>query len=315
MRLRNLGVAMFAAFTVSGTGGVAAAPAESTSAPPAPAAILNALPAKSVPAPSAMPERTDPKSALDNPEPARPEASTPPVTPPTAETEKAAEAKVVAPPPPPPPSLLVDIDLTRQRMNVTEGGKVKYTWAISSGRQGYETPRGKFRPAWMSKMWYSRKYDDAPMPHAIFFSGGNAIHGTSSVGMLGRPASHGCVRLAPGNAATLFKAVQKHGMAGTRITVHGTPKFSAPALARRQTPDLQRNMHYGYQLRPARPGIRYGQQLPRGYYYVQPGYNYGYAPTVRRGPAYTYYQGYGGQLQYRPTRPNYRPYGSSSWFD
>lgn len=132
---------------------------------------------------------------------------------------------------PPKPTLLVAIDLGKQKLTVTENGETKFTWSISSGRTGYITPRGTFRPVWMSKMWYSRKYDYAPMPHAIFFHGGTAIHGTDSVYALGRPASHGCVRLAPNNAATLYRLVTRHGKAMTRITVFGTPK-QAPVASR-----------------------------------------------------------------------------------
>jgi lipoprotein-anchoring transpeptidase ErfK/SrfK len=67
-------------------------------------------------------------------------------------------------------------------------------------------------------MWYSRKYDMSPMPNSIFFLGGYAIHGTGYVNGLGRPASHGCVRLAPGNAAALFNLVRGR-MGSTRITI------------------------------------------------------------------------------------------------
>lgn len=143
----------------------------------------------------------------------------------------ASHIPTVAKPEPPQPTLLVSIDLAKQKMKVTENGEAKYTWSISSGRTGYITPRGTFRPVWMSKMWYSRKYDYAPMPHAIFFHGGTAIHGTDSVYALGRPASHGCVRLAPNHAATLYRMVTKHGKQMTRITVFGSPK-QVPVAAR-----------------------------------------------------------------------------------
>ncbi len=137
----------------------------------------------------------------------------------------------LAKPEPPKPTLHVAIDLTGQRMTVTENGGSSYKWTISSGRTGYLTPKGTFRPVWMSKMWYSRKYDYAPMPHAIFFHGGAAIHGTDSVYALGRPASHGCVRLSPSNAATLYRLVTKHGKQKTEITVFGTPKQSGPVAS------------------------------------------------------------------------------------
>jgi lipoprotein-anchoring transpeptidase ErfK/SrfK len=109
------------------------------------------------------------------------------------------------------------IDISKQRMTVSENGNVIYSWAVSTGRSPYRTPRGTFRPIRMHKMWYSRKYDNSPMPHSIFFRGGYAIHGTNYVKSLGRPASHGCVRLAPGNAKTLYYLVKAHGPANTRI--------------------------------------------------------------------------------------------------
>jgi hypothetical protein len=82
-------------------------------------------------------------------------------------------------------------------------------------------------------MWHSRQYEYAPMPHAVFFHRGTAFHGTSAVGLLGRPASHGCVRLAPGNAATLFKLVHKHGYAQTKVVVHNGSRGKGPAVAAR----------------------------------------------------------------------------------
>lgn len=142
-------------------------------------------------------------------------------------------AKTVAPPPKPQPSVVISVDLTQQRMTVTEDGASTHHWPISSGRSGYATPTGTYRPQWMAKMWRSRKYDDAPMPNSIFFTGGFAIHATFATGMLGRPASHGCVRLAPANAATLFKIVQSRGMDRTKISVFGSPRHSEPAVAHR----------------------------------------------------------------------------------
>jgi lipoprotein-anchoring transpeptidase ErfK/SrfK len=111
-------------------------------------------------------------------------------------------------------------------MTVAENGISLHTWQISSARYGYRTPAGTFRPTWMTKMWYSRQYDLAPMPHAIFFHKGVAIHGTYATRALGNPASHGCVRLALANAATLFKLVSRHGKERTEIVVHGTPDHS-----------------------------------------------------------------------------------------
>jgi lipoprotein-anchoring transpeptidase ErfK/SrfK len=144
----------------------------------------------------------------------------------------------LAPPPPRPPpiTLVLNADLGAQRLTVVENGKSKYTWAISSGRRGFATPMGTFQPIWAAKMWYSRQYEYAPMPNAVFFHRGTAFHGTSAVGLLGQPASHGCVRLAPGNAAALFKLVHKHGFASTKVVVHTGSRQRQPNLARRGRP-------------------------------------------------------------------------------
>lgn len=144
-------------------------------------------------------------------------------------------ADAAAPPLPKPIAITlnIDIDLAAQRLSVKAHGKPLHAWAISSGTREFPTPTGNFRPQWMAKMWFSKKYDDAPMPHSIFFKDGAAIHATSSTGRLGSPASHGCVRLAPANAAALYALVGKHGMVSTRIVVHGTPKWREPLVANR----------------------------------------------------------------------------------
>ncbi|PZN99726.1 MAG: L,D-transpeptidase [Hyphomicrobiales bacterium] len=114
----------------------------------------------------------------------------------------------------------VRVDIAAQRIQVTTTDGESYNWAISSGRKGYRTPNGVYRPTRLEKNWYSRKYGGA-MPNAVFFRGGYAIHGTTAVGALGRPASHGCIRLHPANAAKLFALVKKHGAGQTRIALNG----------------------------------------------------------------------------------------------
>ena len=116
-------------------------------------------------------------------------------------------------------NLVAHIDIATQRMTITNNGRVIHNWPVSTARSGYYTPRGSYRPTRMHKMWYSRKYDNSPMPYSIFFTGGYAIHGTNYVNSLGRPASHGCVRLHPSNARTLFNLVQAHGAGDTRIVL------------------------------------------------------------------------------------------------
>ncbi len=116
-------------------------------------------------------------------------------------------------------SLVARIDVGSQRMTVSEGGRVIASWPVSTARKGYSTPRGTYKPTRMHRMWYSRKYDMSPMPYSVFFRGGYAIHGTGYVKQLGRPASHGCVRLATGNAATFYSLVKQHGARNTRIVL------------------------------------------------------------------------------------------------
>jgi lipoprotein-anchoring transpeptidase ErfK/SrfK len=114
-------------------------------------------------------------------------------------------------------AIVARIDNSQQRMRVYVDGALAHAWPVSTARRGYRTPAGHYRVQRMERMWYSRKYDWSPMPHALFFRGGYAIHGTYSVRQLGRPASHGCVRLAPGNARTLFEMVRARG--GAHIIV------------------------------------------------------------------------------------------------
>ena len=115
-------------------------------------------------------------------------------------------------------SVLARIDNSQQRMRVYVEGALTYVWPVSTARQGFWTPPGRYRVRRMERMWYSRKYDMSPMPYAMFFRGGYAIHGTSAVRQLGRPASHGCVRLHTANARALFELARQNGGAGVIIT-------------------------------------------------------------------------------------------------
>jgi len=115
--------------------------------------------------------------------------------------------------------VLVQIDKSSQRMAVSVDGTMRYNWPVSTGRSGYGTPSGVFHPQLMARRWFSRKYYNSPMPHAIFFYGGFAIHGTYELARLGGPASHGCVRLHPSHAAALFALVERSGPRATRIEI------------------------------------------------------------------------------------------------
>ena len=119
------------------------------------------------------------------------------------------------------PVIVARIDKTSQRMEVSVDGKSVHSWKVSTGTLGYSTPVGDYAPYRMHTMWRSRQYDDAPMPHAVFFYEGYAVHGTYSTGQLGRRASHGCIRLKPANAKKFFDLILKHGRARTQITISG----------------------------------------------------------------------------------------------
>ena len=113
----------------------------------------------------------------------------------------------------------VRISRSTQTMNVWVDGQLRHQWAVSTGRAGYGTPAGSYRPQRLAKRWFSTKYNNAPMHNAVFFHGGYAIHGTSYVNDLGRPASHGCVRLDPYNAAEFYELVRSQGAGRTRISI------------------------------------------------------------------------------------------------
>ena len=141
----------------------------------------------------------------------------------------------------------IDIDLSEQRMHVESGSGETYDWPISSGRPGHLTPRGVFHPIALYLMVHSLKYDNAPMPHSIFFLSDYAIHGTNAVGHLGRPASHGCVRLAPGAAATLYGMVEAEG---ATIRIHGDIGETGAEFASRRRLDPEADLDYAPVRRP-----------------------------------------------------------------
>ncbi|WP_242223478.1 L,D-transpeptidase [Shinella zoogloeoides] len=116
-------------------------------------------------------------------------------------------------------NLTAEVSLSSQTMVVTQNGVVKHRWRVSTGRKGFGTPTGSWKAKWASRNHRSRKYDNAPMPYAIFFNGGYAVHATFDTKRLGRPASHGCVRLSPNNAATFYQLANTHGLANTRIVI------------------------------------------------------------------------------------------------
>jgi hypothetical protein len=114
------------------------------------------------------------------------------------------------------------VNKTTQRMTVSVDGVERYSWPVSTGTSDYSTPTGAFTPSRLAREHYSREWDNAPMPHSIFFTeAGHAIHGSRATGRLGSPASHGCIRVAPMNARILFNLVQAEGPASTKIEITG----------------------------------------------------------------------------------------------
>ena len=124
----------------------------------------------------------------------------------------------------------ITVDKDNQQMTVAVDGVERYRWPVSTGIPSYETPNGSYRTFRMEASHFSKEFDDAPMPHSIFFTKiGHAIHGTDSVSRLGTPASHGCVRLSRAHAATLYALVQQQGVLNTTVTLTGSSRV---ALAR-----------------------------------------------------------------------------------
>jgi lipoprotein-anchoring transpeptidase ErfK/SrfK len=163
-------------------------------------------------------------------------------------------------------NVLIDVDKSTQQMNVSVDGVPRYQFTVSTGRPGYGTPSGTFHPQRMERSWFSKEYYNSPMPHSIFFHGGFAIHGSYEISRLGGPASHGCIRLHPENAATLYALVQQQGMAATTIVVSG----ESGGVARRRAP-----AESDYQTQPASVPPGYGQRYApsyQPYYQQQPGY-------------------------------------------
>lgn len=124
--------------------------------------------------------------------------------------------------------VVVNISKSQQRLSVVVNGAEVHRWPVSTGRPRFETPSGSYQPIRLERQWYSRRYDWTPMPYSIFFHRGYAVHGTLEARKLGRAVSHGCVRLLPANASTLFSLVRAHGKDNTRVVVMNGPLPAQP---------------------------------------------------------------------------------------
>jgi lipoprotein-anchoring transpeptidase ErfK/SrfK len=144
-------------------------------------------------------------------------------------------------------TVLISIDKADQKMTVSLDGVQQYEWPVSTGLRGYTTPSGTYIARSMNKIWYSRQWDNAPMPHAVFFTkDGHAIHGTLEVKRLGKPASHGCVRLSPENAATLFALVEKTGVKNTQVVLAGSTPGGEGKVANKTRAKSSRSRYENY---------------------------------------------------------------------
>lgn len=166
------------------------------------------------------------------------------------------------------PVVIASIDKTTQEMTVFVDGVETYRWPVSTGLPGYATPGGTFTASSMNKIWYSRQWDNAPMPHAVFFTKkGHAIHATNETKKLGRPASHGCVRLSPKNAETFFNLVKEHGLKRTEVVLTGATPGGDYKVA---NPDRRYDPYRDYG-RPVYPRYAPNRNYRRyGYNEIQP---------------------------------------------
>jgi hypothetical protein len=189
----------------------------------------------------------------------------------------------------------ITIDKSTQEMVVAQDGRPLYHWSVSTGRPGYDTPNGKFRAFRMEKDHFSKEWDDAPMPFSIFFTQkGHAIHGYLDTRNIGRPASHGCVRLTKANAEKLFALVERDGVLNTTVTLTGQTPRGEPAVAKRRLPrpdDLDQNDAQAQQPQYA---PRYGANQPAYDPYAQrPQYGqpyYAQPQYAQPAPPNTYYR-------------------------
>ncbi len=115
--------------------------------------------------------------------------------------------------------LVARVSISEQKMEVYREGLLLYTWIVSTAKPGKVTPVGTYSPEFLSRNHKSRKYNNAPMPFAIFYDGDFAIHGTDKISRLGEPDSQGCVRLHPDNAEILFEMVKAGGMDSLRVEI------------------------------------------------------------------------------------------------
>ncbi len=226
----------------------------------------------------------------------------------------------------------ITVDKTTQTLTVMRDGQTLHTWPVSTGRTGRFTPSGNFRAFRMEKDHYSKEFDDAPMPHSIFFTDrGHAIHGSYETKKLGRPASGGCVRLAPENAKTLFELVQAEGVLKTKVEIEGDERVAIARADRQLTQPERQASRGGTGLPPqyapreedeqwlnAQQQRRERNAAPRGYDqqfgYQQRPYQAQQQQYYYDGYAWRPYNGAGYRAQQNPYYEQQRPYYSQQQY-
>ena len=169
-------------------------------------------------------------------------------------------------------AILININKAKQKMTVFVDGIEKYQWPVSTGRTGYSTPSGTYTATSMNEIWYSKEWDNSPMPHSIFFiKDGHAIHGSYEVKNLGKPVSHGCVRISPENATTLYALVKQNGLANTQVVLTGVTKGGDSKFARAPA-QAQAHSHSQAQADPGSSFSPFGAPNYYNYYNGAQGY-------------------------------------------
>jgi hypothetical protein len=184
--------------------------------------------------------------------------------------------------------MVIHVDKSTQRMTVSVDGERRYSFVVSTARAGYSTPNGTYHPERLERKWFSKKYYNSPMPHSIFFHGGYAIHGSYEISRLGGPASHGCIRLHPEDAAELYALVQQQGMGDTTIVVSGATPSRREVVREPRSP---------WQV--SRPGEEEGNSMEAPYRRAEP-----YASPYSQPYQQPYQQPYVGE------RRSYEPYAA-----
>ncbi len=189
-------------------------------------------------------------------------------------------------------NVLVTINKSTQRMIVFADGELLYDWPVSTGRAGRDTPSGEYRAFRMEKDHYSKEWDDAPMPHSIFFTRvGHAIHGSYETAKIGSPASAGCVRLAPENAEKLFALVEEQGVLNTTVKIVGDLRIAlARGPSRAASAEADGNVAPRRRYDPSRDAEPQYNEPPRQYYVQPHGWSYRAPPPPYYGPPPGYYE-------------------------